>query len=458
MASPVSPPPSTPPPLDGPLGEDFQHVAYVAVDVETTGLVPVDDHLYEIAIVAFDASGAELGHFETLVCPRMEPLSERLAPVALAPTFEAIAGTVVEWLRLGPVVGHNVSFDLAMIDGELSRFGEELPVVSVVDTLALAKQVETGSPDLRLATVAEYLGIAVGDAHTALTDARLASQVLTKLRAARVEDGGLGSVRPTGVHHGSSGDWPELPGRSEPLVRDVALFPPAVRANPRPVAGLQGTVVTLTSEMLRPSPEVQRVIDERTIALATLGTESIIPGAPVPEDIVAAMALVRSTDFAEALAASKYFLAWARDPSGELQAAEADFARGQFSGPDGLERLTRIVSVFTEKESVRLPEVTLALARFQRFDPAFGSEDVTATYRAAFELAWADDREFLESCGGPELSDDDDDDDYDDAEDLYPDALLVLEEWVAYLRASGGGRQLAALLEEFSDPVWGLDY
>jgi hypothetical protein len=90
--------------------------AYVAIDVETTGLTPGVDHVYKIALLTFDDEGTDLTRFVSLVLPLIDPLSKRSAPVAMAPSFEAIAGTVLVWLWLAFVVGYNVIFDLAMID------------------------------------------------------------------------------------------------------------------------------------------------------------------------------------------------------------------------------------------------------------------------------------------------------------------------------------------------------
>jgi DNA polymerase III epsilon subunit-like protein len=276
--------------------------AYVVIDVETTGLIPGEDHVYEIAMSAFDDEGIELARFESLICPAMAKLSKRLSPVAAAPTFEAIAGTVCDWLRIAPVVGHNVTFDLAMIDGELARFGAGLPEVPYIDTLALAEQVDLGSSDLRLSTLIPHLGITGADFHTAMADVWAANQLLIRLRAALSGTAGLVPLPTPATFHGRSrGPWPDLPGRAAPLPRDPATFPAAVRRPDKHEPGLHGTIVTIATADFTVPPDLQRQIDERTIEVARQGVAAIVPGAQLPERIAALLGPIGSTDFEEAL-------------------------------------------------------------------------------------------------------------------------------------------------------------
>jgi hypothetical protein len=429
--------------------------AYISLDVETTGLIPGEDHVYEIALVSFDDEGNELDRFESLIRPLLDPLSKRLAPVAEAPTFEAIAGTILDWLWLAPVVGHNVTFDLAMIDGELTRFGAGLPQIAYIDTLALATAVDLGSPDLRLATLIDFLGLEGADFHTAIADALAASQLLTRLRAAMSGAGGLAPVPNAEVFFGSADVWPNLPGRASPLPRDITIFPAAVRRPNRDEPGLHGTFLTISTVGMGPSPELQRQIDEQTVDLARQGVGAIPRGAQLPKRITAVLPAITSPDFDEALAASTIFLDWVRDPSGEFHAAETDWAAGGFSGPAGLTRLTRIVELFRESEGVALPEAALTLARLKRVEPTCAADEVEAAYRAAFDLALIDDREFNAFYADAHADDEPHEDDEAD-EDQFETAEPVLDEWLAYLRGIDDQQRVTQFLTEFSDPVWGF--
>ena len=66
------------------------------------------------------------------------------------------------------IVGHNISFDLDFIEEMFRRNGYEFKC-SCLDTLDFAR-VLYNSPNYKLGTLAEYLGIEVTDAHRALAD------------------------------------------------------------------------------------------------------------------------------------------------------------------------------------------------------------------------------------------------------------------------------------------------
>ncbi len=53
---------------------------FLALDLETTGLSPIEDRIVEVGAVKFDALGRELGRFESLVDPR-RPMPPRARAV-----------------------------------------------------------------------------------------------------------------------------------------------------------------------------------------------------------------------------------------------------------------------------------------------------------------------------------------------------------------------------------------
>jgi DNA polymerase III epsilon subunit-like protein len=112
--------------------------AFVALDVETTGVRPGTDYVYEVALVSFDVAGHALECYESLCRPPVKELSKRLAPLADAPSLADIAGDVLARLARGTVVGHNLGFDVEMLEAELERFGAWLPTLSCIDTLNVA--------------------------------------------------------------------------------------------------------------------------------------------------------------------------------------------------------------------------------------------------------------------------------------------------------------------------------
>ncbi|NCC36644.1 MAG: 3'-5' exonuclease, partial [Chloroflexia bacterium] len=101
---------------------------YVAVDVETTGLVPGTDELIEVAAVTFRRNEL-LDTYSQLVQPR-QPLPLKItrltgiAPedVAEAPFFNMIGGDFARFIKSYPIVGHSVNFDLSMLRAQGMNF------------------------------------------------------------------------------------------------------------------------------------------------------------------------------------------------------------------------------------------------------------------------------------------------------------------------------------------------
>ncbi len=155
---------------------------YVALDVETTGLVAGVDEIIEVAAVKF--RGDELlERYSQLVCPRQAlPLKiTRLtgitpAHLAGAPRFNAIGAELASFIKSYPIVGHSVSFDLGMLRAQGMNFAQP-----VYDTFDLATLLLPQAPIYRLGALAEFLGIPHPEDHRALNDAVVTAQVFAHL-------------------------------------------------------------------------------------------------------------------------------------------------------------------------------------------------------------------------------------------------------------------------------------
>ncbi|MDY6911773.1 MAG: exonuclease domain-containing protein, partial [Chloroflexota bacterium] len=155
---------------------------YVALDLETTGLVPESDAIIEVGAVKFQ-NGHQIGVFQSLVNPhRPIPLNiQRLCGISqedvdIAPPFSALEEKLASFLEGCHPVGHNVSFDLNF----LARNGIGLPH-SGYDTFELAKLILPDLPERSLSAVAKYLAIPHPSAHRALADAEVSKEVFTQL-------------------------------------------------------------------------------------------------------------------------------------------------------------------------------------------------------------------------------------------------------------------------------------
>lgn len=174
-----------------PDGGPYRHTSagFAVIDLETTGLDPFGhDAIVEVAIVRTDVWGRELGTYETLVNPGRTDVGPTAVHgitadmLLAAPTFPEIASSVLAWLEGVVVVAHNAEFERDFLDQAFRSAGRRVSGLPAIDTLELA-QASLELPDHRLATVCEWAGVEITNAHTAAGDARATAQMLPRLLA-----------------------------------------------------------------------------------------------------------------------------------------------------------------------------------------------------------------------------------------------------------------------------------
>jgi DNA polymerase III subunit epsilon len=168
---------------------------FVAVDVETTGLRPLQQRIIEVAVIRF-SGGQEIERFDTLVNPerRIPAFITKLTSiadehVADAPRFIDFASELVTFIGESPILGHNVGFDIGFLNAELKRLGRPHLINERIDVMGLAMRL---LPNLRrpsLDKVAQAVGLNPRHVHRASVDAELAAQVALRLAAQAHADG-----------------------------------------------------------------------------------------------------------------------------------------------------------------------------------------------------------------------------------------------------------------------------
>ncbi|WP_297003918.1 PolC-type DNA polymerase III [uncultured Corynebacterium sp.] len=151
----------------------------VIVDCETTGLDPAVDRIIEVAALRIRV-GRPVAVFHRLVDPG-RPLPGIIvsltgltdARVRGAPPVEEILGDLSEFLAGHTVVGHNVDFDLAFINAEIS--GAHRAARSVSPTVCTAESARALIPRSRvgrysLTTLAEVLALDHRPVHRSVSD------------------------------------------------------------------------------------------------------------------------------------------------------------------------------------------------------------------------------------------------------------------------------------------------
>lgn len=162
---------------------------FIVFDVETTGLSAIDgDRIIEIAAIKIKDLKT-VATYHSMINPmrdipasatNVNQITQEM--VLDAPTAEEFLPGLIDFIGGGCVVGHNVKFDLNFVCYELSLLGRRLrEETPAIDTLKMAKALIPYLSSYKLSSVANALGITVGETHRALSDTQLTVDVLTRL-------------------------------------------------------------------------------------------------------------------------------------------------------------------------------------------------------------------------------------------------------------------------------------
>ena len=153
--------------------------AFVAFDLETTGLNPHVDRIAEIGAVKFDKKGL-VSRFSTLINPgipmpaeasRVNKITDKM--LESKPDIDTILPDFLKFIENTVIVAHNAPFDCGFIK-EALKSGlvpfKSLPN-PIVDTLILSREKIPGLKSYSLEKLAIELGISYKEVHRAEDDA-----------------------------------------------------------------------------------------------------------------------------------------------------------------------------------------------------------------------------------------------------------------------------------------------
>ncbi|MFM7253042.1 MAG: exonuclease domain-containing protein [Ilumatobacteraceae bacterium] len=173
------------------MDDSLARERFAVVDVETSGLDPVQHRVLQIGVVVVDADGTIIDRWSTLVRPDLVPWRSvgptevhgiRRRNLWRAPRTATALAELARRLDSARVVAHNAPFDLAFLTAEAERSGIRLPLHSPICTLRLSRALDPGRRlSHRLVDVCDRYGVSLVNAHDALADAEAAAAVLPHL-------------------------------------------------------------------------------------------------------------------------------------------------------------------------------------------------------------------------------------------------------------------------------------
>ena len=157
----------------------------VILDTETTGLEPASGHrIIEIGCIELKDRRKTDRILHYFINPEREIEQEAIEIHGITeeqlegePVFGDIADRVIEFIRDSEVIIHNAPFDVAFINAELSRLGDEWGRLEdycrVTDTLVMARELHPGQKNSLDALSLRYQVDVARNLHGALLDARI---------------------------------------------------------------------------------------------------------------------------------------------------------------------------------------------------------------------------------------------------------------------------------------------
>jgi DNA polymerase-3 subunit epsilon len=158
-------------------------------DAESTGLNTKTDRVVQVGGVRVHGGRIfPVAIIDRLVNPAMPIPSASTAVhgitdqmVTNAPPFAAVWPSLEPLMRGAVIVGHNIGFDLAMLERECALLDQPFVPPPTLDTLLLAGLLLPDIGELNLDNVAATLGVDIHGRHTALGDALVTAEIYVRM-------------------------------------------------------------------------------------------------------------------------------------------------------------------------------------------------------------------------------------------------------------------------------------
>lgn len=161
---------------------------YVLVDIETTGLSPINDEIIEIGAIKVRENKIIDKYNELIkINRRLSPFITNLTGITDTMLKTGKLPTVVfkefvNFLEDNVIIGHNVNFDYGFLCDKCKKYINYDLENECIDTMYLAKKLVPNSINYKLGTLAKYFNVSYEGAHRGLKDVEITYEVYNHLR------------------------------------------------------------------------------------------------------------------------------------------------------------------------------------------------------------------------------------------------------------------------------------
>ena len=161
---------------------------YVLVDIETTGLSPVNDEIIEIgAIKVKDCKIVDQYNELIKINRKLSPFITNLTGITDEMLNKGKLPTIalkefIDFVDEDVIIGHNVNFDLGFLKNKCKKYIDYSLNNRYIDTMYLAKKLVPNSINYKLETLANYFNVSYKGAHRGLKDVEITYEVYNCLR------------------------------------------------------------------------------------------------------------------------------------------------------------------------------------------------------------------------------------------------------------------------------------
>ena len=162
--------------------------SFVIVDLETTGLSPINSEIIEIGAIKV-VNNEVVDTMDVFVRPSrpLSPFTTRLTGITNEMVDEGLsikqALKVFEEFSYGMrLMAHNAKFDMGFLDTYMRKnLGKAAPT-NTLDTLAMSRAIVKDVPNHKLGTLATHFNIDYSGAHRSLRDCEITLEVYNNIR------------------------------------------------------------------------------------------------------------------------------------------------------------------------------------------------------------------------------------------------------------------------------------